>query len=96
VPARNLADPPYRLLLKRLRFGRASMNHSIAHADGATHFKIAILALVAAVVVVIVGFSARVAEPGIQTVRAESAGPAVKAVKVIRVTTSSGFEARKI
>ena len=72
------------------------MNHSIAHADGATHFKIAILALIAAVAVVLVGFSARVDDPGIETVRAENAGPAIKASKVIRFTTHSGFEVRRI
>jgi hypothetical protein len=72
------------------------MNHSIAYADRGTHLKIAILALVAALAVVLVGFSARVDEARIETVRAESSGPAIKAGTVIRFTTHEGTAVRRI
>jgi hypothetical protein len=70
------------------------MNHSIATADNTTHLKIAALALIAAIVVVIVGFSARVDNLGIVSARVESNGPAIKAGKATLVTTRSGFEIR--
>jgi hypothetical protein len=70
------------------------MNHSMVTADRNTHLKIVALALIAAIVVVIVDFNARVDDPGIVTARVESNGPAIKAGKFTQFTTRSGFEAR--
>jgi hypothetical protein len=45
---------------------RRVMNHSITSADRNTHLKIVVVALVAAITVVIVGISARVASSGVE------------------------------
>jgi hypothetical protein len=56
------------------------MNHSLLSADRNTHLKIVSLALLAAIVVVVVGVSARVAD-GTATARIEAPGPVLKAGK---------------
>ena len=70
------------------------MNHSIVTADGNTHFKIAALALIAAIVVVVVGFSARVDSSGAGANRAASNGQVIKAGKATEFTSRSGIEVR--
>ncbi len=70
------------------------MNHSIVTADGNTHLKIAALALIAVIVVVVVGFSAHIDRPETGTSRAESYGPAIQAGKPTQFTTFSGNELR--
>jgi len=70
------------------------MNHSIATADRNTHLKVAALALGAAIVVVLVGFSARVDDSGISTGRAERNGLVVKATKVNQFAARFAFEIR--
>jgi hypothetical protein len=49
------------------------MNHSLLTADRATHLKIVAVALAAAVVTVVVGGAARVADVGAATVRVDGA-----------------------
>ena len=70
------------------------MNHSIVTADGKTHFKIAALALIAAIVVVVVGFSARVDSSGTEASRSASNGQVIKAGKATEFTSRSGIEVR--
>jgi hypothetical protein len=70
------------------------MNHSTATADSDTHIKIVALALVAAIMVVVVGFSARGDRTEIGTARAASDGLVIKAGKPIQFTTRSGIEIR--
>jgi hypothetical protein len=70
------------------------MNHSMATADRYTHIKIAALAMVAAIVVVVIGFSARVDNPEIGVTRAESNVTVVKAGQPTQLTTRSGIEIR--
>jgi len=70
------------------------MNHSILTADGTTHLKIVALALIAAIGVVVVGFSARVEDPALGKAHAESNGPAIKAGKATQFTTGSAIEVR--
>jgi hypothetical protein len=69
------------------------MNHSILTADRNTHLKVAALALAAAIAVVLVGFSARVADSG-NSIGAEHNGLVVKASKVNQFATRFGFEVR--
>ena len=57
------------------------MNHSLLSADRTTHLKIVVLALVAGIVVVTVGITARLAETGLTTARIEAGAPVVKAGK---------------
>jgi hypothetical protein len=70
------------------------MNHSIATADRNTHLKVAALALVAAILFLLVGFSAHVDDYGCVTARMEGNGPAVKPSKVTQFTARFGFEVR--
>jgi hypothetical protein len=70
------------------------MNHSTVTADSNTHIKIVALALIAAIMVVVVGFSARGDRPEIGTVRAASDGLVIKAGKPTQFTTRSGIEIR--
>jgi hypothetical protein len=65
------------------------MNHSLMTADGNTHLKIFALALIAAIVVVVVGSSAHIDDP-----RAVRNGPAIKAGMPTQFTTRSGIEFR--
>lgn len=48
------------------------MNHSLVTADRTTHLKIVVLSLIAAIVVVLVGLTARLAETGTATARIEA------------------------
>jgi len=73
---------------------KATMNHSTATADSDTHIKIVALALVAAIMVVVVGFSARGDRTEIGTARAASDGLVIKAGKPTQFTTRSGIEIR--
>ena len=70
------------------------MNHSTVTADSTTHLKIVALALIAAIVVVVIGFSARVDGPEIGIARAASDGLAIKAGKPTQFATHSGVEIR--
>jgi hypothetical protein len=74
------------------------MNHSIATADGHTHIKIAALAMVAAIVVVVVGFSAKGDNSGDNSetgaTRATSNVTIIKAGQATKMTTRSGIEIR--
>jgi len=70
------------------------MNHSMATADGSTHIKIAALAMVAAIAVVVVGFSARGDNPETVAARAASNLTVVKAGQATKMTTRSGIEIR--
>lgn len=70
------------------------MNHSILTAGRNTHLKVAALALAAAMGVVLVGFSARVDDPGLSRGGAEGNGLVVKASKVNQFATRFGFEVR--
>ena len=70
------------------------MNHSIVTADAITHLKIATLALIAGIIVVAVGLSARGNNPETVTARAEGNGPVVKAGQPAQFTTRSGIEIR--
>ena len=63
------------------------MTHSLIGADRSTHFKIVAVALVSAVVVVMVGITARVAETDTATARSQAEGPVLKAGKPATVTT---------
>jgi hypothetical protein len=72
------------------------MNHSMATADGYTHIKIAALAMVAAIVVVVVGLSARGDNSGDNPGVARTAGNVtiIKAGQATQMTTRSGIEFR--
>lgn len=70
------------------------MNHSMATADGYTHLKIAALAFVAAIVVVVVGFSARVDIPEVGTAHAQTNNLVVKAGQPTHFSTRTGIEIR--
>jgi hypothetical protein len=61
------------------------MNHSLLTADRTTHLKIVVVALVAAVVVVAVGVTARITETGTATARMDA--PVMKAGKPSIVTS---------
>jgi hypothetical protein len=62
------------------------MNHSLHSADRGTHLKVVAVALVAAIAVVAVGISARVAETTSATVRVQ--GPVLKAGQPATFTSS--------
>ena len=64
------------------------MNHSIVAADRNTHLKVAALAVVAAMVVVVVGFSARVSD------LATTNGLVIKAGKPTQFTARDGSVVR--
>ena len=59
-------------------------NFSLRTADGTTHLKIVALALVASIVVLVVGITAHTTS--FDTNRIQASGPAVKAGKPIAVT----------
>lgn len=65
------------------------MTHSLIGADRSTHFKILAVALVSAIVLVVVGITARVAETDTATARLQAEGeiPVLKAGKPAIVTT---------
>jgi hypothetical protein len=70
------------------------MNHSMATADRYTHIKIAALALIAAIVVVAVGFGARVDNPEIGAAGVESKVLVIRAGQPIQFTSRTGIEIR--
>jgi hypothetical protein len=70
------------------------MNHSIASADRNTQVKIVVVALVAAIMVVIVGISARVATSGIELAGVDPA-PAATKVGVVRADKPVNWSARE-
>jgi hypothetical protein len=57
------------------------MNHSMLSCDRATHLKIVVIALVAAVIVAVAGINAHVSEPGVLVSDTKVMGPVVKAGK---------------
>ena len=66
------------------------MTHSLIGADRASHFKIVVVALVSAIVVVMVGITARVAESDTAAAQPKAAGPVLNAGKPASVTTRDG------
>jgi cytochrome oxidase Cu insertion factor (SCO1/SenC/PrrC family) len=66
------------------------MNHSLVTADRTTHLKIVAVSLVAAIAVILVGITARVADTGSATAKLESHGPVLKAGKPAAVTARDG------
>jgi hypothetical protein len=62
-------------------------NSSIFTADKTTHLKIVVISLVASILVVIVGITARTTAPD-PAARIQTAGPAVKAGKPTAITRS--------
>jgi hypothetical protein len=61
------------------------MNHSLVTADRTTHLKIVAVSLVAAIAVILVGVSARIADSG-ASAKLEANGPVLKAGKPATVT----------
>ncbi len=70
------------------------MNQSILTGDRNTHLKVAAMALAAAIVVVLVGFSAHVDDSAISIGSAGHGGLVVKASKVNQFATRFAFEVR--
>jgi len=66
------------------------MTHSLIGADRTTHFKIVAVALVSAIVLVMVGITARVAETDAATARLQAEGPVLKAGKPATFTIRDG------
>jgi hypothetical protein len=67
------------------------MSHSLIGADRSTHFKIVAVALVSAIVLVMVGITARVAETDAATAtRLQAEGPVLKAGKPATFTVRDG------
>jgi hypothetical protein len=62
------------------------MNHSLVTADRTTHLKIVAVSLIAAIAVILVGITARIADPDTTTARVEARGPVLKAGKPSAVT----------
>jgi len=70
------------------------MTHSLIGADRTTHLKIVAVALVSAIVLVMVGITARVAETDTGTARLQAEGPVLKAGKPATFTTRDGTAIR--
>jgi cytochrome oxidase Cu insertion factor (SCO1/SenC/PrrC family) len=70
------------------------MTHSLIGADRTTHFKIVAVALVSAIVLVMVGITARVVDSDTATARLQSDGPVLKAGKPATFTTRDGTAIR--
>jgi hypothetical protein len=68
------------------------MNHSLHSADRSTHLKIVAVALVAAVAVIGIAVSARVADPGSAIARTQ--GPVLKAGQPATYTSSNASTIR--
>jgi hypothetical protein len=62
------------------------MNHSLVTADRTTHLKIVAVSLIAAIAVIMVGITARIAEPDTASARLETQGPVLKAGKPSAIT----------
>jgi hypothetical protein len=69
-------------------------NHSLVTADRSTHFKIAAIAVVATIVVVAVGFRARVGDSSTLTTRIEATSTVVKAGKPVTSASSDSSSIR--
>jgi hypothetical protein len=71
------------------------MNHSLVTADRTTHLKIVAVSLVAAIAVIVVGITARVAdESGAPSANLQAHGPVIKASKPTAVTAAEGTAVR--
>jgi hypothetical protein len=70
------------------------MNHSLVTADRTTHLKIVVVALVAAIVVVAVGITARVTETDNFASRFDSNAPVLKAGKPATYSVKDGTAIR--
>jgi hypothetical protein len=70
------------------------MTHSLIGADRSTHFKIVAVALVSAIVLVMVGVTARVADSDTTTARLQIEGPVLKAGKPTTITNRDGSAIR--
>jgi hypothetical protein len=75
-------------MLERARKITVMDNSMMFAADRTTHFKIVAVALVASIVVLLVGLTARNATPADATARIQVAGPAIKAGKPVAVSHS--------
>lgn len=64
------------------------MNHSIVTADRKTHLKVAALAVVAGLVFIVVGFTARISDTRAVTANSGNSGVVVKAGKSTQMSTS--------
>ena len=62
-------------------------NYSLVTADRTTHYKIVAVSLIAAIVVVVVGVTARVADTGTATARVETSKSVVKAGKPATISS---------
>ena len=70
------------------------MNHSLRSADRSTHLKIAVIALIGALVVVLLGLNARVGDTPSVTARHETDGPVLKAGQPATYTGLDGSPIR--
>jgi hypothetical protein len=71
------------------------MTHSLIGADRTTHFKIVAVALFGAIVMVMVGITARVTDADTSaTARLQTEGPVLKAGKPTTLTTREGVAIR--
>jgi hypothetical protein len=70
------------------------MNHSLVTADRTTHLKIVAVSLIAAIAVILVGITARIADPDTASARVEARGPVLKANKPSTVTAREGVAVR--
>ena len=69
------------------------MNHSLVTADRTTHLKIVAVSLVAAIAVIVVGITARVADNG-ASASLQAHGPVLKAGKPAAITAVEGNTVR--
>jgi hypothetical protein len=66
------------------------MNHSLVTADRTTHLKIVAVSLIAAIAVILVGVTARIADTNSASTNLQANGPVVKAGKPAAVTARDG------
>jgi len=66
------------------------MNHSLVTADRTTHLKIVAVSLIAAIAVIMVGITARIADTGTASAKLETRGPVLKAGKPSTITARDG------
>ena len=66
------------------------MTHSLIGADRATHLKIVAIALVSAIVLVLVGITARIADSDTAAAHLKAEGPVLKAGMPASVTARDG------
>ena len=70
------------------------MNHSLVTADRTTHLKIVAVSLIAAIAVIMVGITARLADPDTASASMQAHGPVLKAGKPSAVTARDGTAIR--